>query len=167
MHWSTYLDSWFRVLRFDLKSESDLFCHSSLRSQLLTSGTRWLPFFQLEIPVTISFYSSVYGRNLVEVLCYKLEGRGSIPHDVFEFFNWPNPSSRTMALRSAQPLTEMSTRIFLGVNDGRCVRLTTSAPSVSRLSRKCGEPRRVTTLRASKACYRDSLNFFTFMEGVL
>jgi hypothetical protein len=25
------------------------------------------------------------------------------------FFNWPNPSSHTMALRSTQPLTEMST----------------------------------------------------------
>jgi hypothetical protein len=27
-----------------------------------------------------------------------------------DFFNWPNPSSRTMALGSTQPLTEMSTR---------------------------------------------------------
>jgi hypothetical protein len=26
------------------------------------------------------------------------------------FFNWPNPSSRTMALGSTQPLTEMSAR---------------------------------------------------------
>jgi hypothetical protein len=25
------------------------------------------------------------------------------------FFNWPNPSNRTMALGSTQPLTEMST----------------------------------------------------------
>jgi hypothetical protein len=28
----------------------------------------------------------------------------------FFFINLPNPSSRTMALRSTQPLTEMSTR---------------------------------------------------------
>jgi hypothetical protein len=30
------------------------------------------------------------------------------------FFNWPNPSSRTMALESTQPLTEMSTRNLPG-----------------------------------------------------
>jgi hypothetical protein len=38
----------------------------------------------------------------------------SIPDEVTEFFNWPNPSSRTMALGSTQPLTEMSTRNLHG-----------------------------------------------------
>jgi hypothetical protein len=32
-----------------------------------------------------------------------------IPGEVY-FFNLPNPSGRTMALESTQPLTEMSTR---------------------------------------------------------
>jgi hypothetical protein len=32
--------------------------------------------------------------------------------DEVDFFNLPNPSSRTMALGSSQPLTEMSTRII-------------------------------------------------------
>jgi hypothetical protein len=49
-------------------------------------------------------------------------------------FNWPNPSRPTMALRSTQPLTEMSTR-NLNVGNGQptilCIRLTTSLPSVS------------------------------------
>jgi hypothetical protein len=40
-----------------------------------------------------------------------------------------------MALGSTQPLTEMGTRIFLGVKGGRRVRLT-SPPSVSRMSRE-------------------------------
>jgi hypothetical protein len=34
----------------------------------------------------------------------------SIPDEVIGFLNLPNPSSRTMALGSTQPLTEMSTR---------------------------------------------------------
>ena len=35
---------------------------------------------------------------------------GSIPDVFIETFHWHNPSSRTMALRSTQPLTEGSTR---------------------------------------------------------
>jgi hypothetical protein len=34
------------------------------------------------------------------------------------FFNWPNPSSRTMTLGSTQTLTEMSTRNLPGGKGG-------------------------------------------------
>jgi len=35
---------------------------------------------------------------------------GSIPDGLIEIFHWHNPSDRTMALGSTQPVTEMSTR---------------------------------------------------------
>ena len=38
---------------------------------------------------------------------------GSIPHDVTGIFHWHNPSDRTMALGSTQPLTEMSKAVPL------------------------------------------------------
>jgi hypothetical protein len=47
----------------------------------------------------------------VEVLIYKLEGRGFYSRLWYRnFFYWLNPSCRTMTLGSTQPLTEMSTR---------------------------------------------------------
>jgi hypothetical protein len=63
--------------------------------------------------------------------------RVQVPMKSLDIFNCPNPSSRT-----TQPLTEMSTRnilgIFLEVKGGRRVGLTNLPPSMSRLSRKCG-----------------------------
>jgi hypothetical protein len=56
---------------------------------------------------------------------------GSSPDEV-DFFNLPNPSSRTMALGS----TEMSTRNLPGGKGGRRVSLTTLPPSLSLLSRE-------------------------------
>jgi hypothetical protein len=42
-------------------------------------------------------------------------GRGFNPSEVMRFvINWPNPSSRTMAMESTKPLTEMSTRNLVG-----------------------------------------------------
>jgi hypothetical protein len=55
------------------------------------------------------------------------------PMRSWNFFNLPNPFSRTVALGSTQPLTEMSNRMIPGgVKRGRRVRLTTLQPSVSR-----------------------------------
>jgi hypothetical protein len=87
---------------------------------------------------------------------------GSMPDEVIGFFNWPNPSGRTMALGSTKPLTEMSTRNLPGVKGGRRVRLTTLPSYVSQVCRKFGSLD-VSTLWASTACYRDSILFFNKM----
>jgi hypothetical protein len=57
---------------------------------------------------------------------------GSIPDGVIVNFHWYNPSARTMALGSTQPLTEMSTRNTSWTGKGgRGVGLTTFLPSCS------------------------------------
>jgi hypothetical protein len=73
---------------------------------------------------------------------------GSNPGGVMEFFIDINPSDRTMALGSTQPLTEMSTPVFPGGKCGRCVRLTTLPPSCAVVTKSgnliflepCGPP---------------------------
>jgi hypothetical protein len=55
---------------------------------------------------------------------------GSIPDGVTGICQWLNPSGRSMALGSTQPLTEWSYQEpFLGGKSGRCVWLTTIPPS--------------------------------------
>jgi hypothetical protein len=78
------------------------------------------------------------------------------------FSNLPNPSSRTMALGSTQPLTEMSTSDLPGgggVKGGRQVRLTILPPSVSRLSRENVGASTSHNPMGLTACYRDSFIF--------
>ena len=60
----------------------------------------------------------------------RLRTRVRFPMVSLEFFNWHNPSGRTVALGSTQSLTETSTsNISWGSEDGRCVGLTTLPPS--------------------------------------
>jgi hypothetical protein len=114
-------------------------------------------------PCTVSPYSSVLcylhalsARTLPPSVTFTpIPGRAFETRWWMNFFKLPNSSSRTISLRFIQPLTEMSTRkCSWGVQRGRRVRLTTSQPSVSRLSRQ-----HLTALWASTACYRDSFTF--------
>ena len=65
--------------------------------------------------------------QLVDALRYEQEG--SILDGVIGIFHWQNPSGRSMALGSTQPLTEISTRNISwgggGGKGGQCLRLTT------------------------------------------
>jgi hypothetical protein len=79
-----------------------------------------------------------------------------IPDEVIGFFNWPNSSSRTTALGSTQPLTEMSTMNLPG-GKGRSARKADNHTAICEpIVYKMWEPRRLITLWASTACYRDS-----------
>jgi hypothetical protein len=70
------------------------------------------------------------GGTVVKVLCYKSEGRWFDPSWCHWNFSWTsNPSDRTMALGSTQPLKEMSTRSISWGKGGRCLRMTTLPPS--------------------------------------
>jgi hypothetical protein len=72
-------------------------------------------------PVPTSHYAVTYRPRsvlvFVALVCFATSRKvaGSIADEVTGFFNWPNPSSRTIALGWSQPLTEMSTRIFRAV----------------------------------------------------
>jgi hypothetical protein len=60
------------------------------------------------------------------------------PMRSLDSLNWPHPSSRTVALGPTQPSIQWVPAIFLGVKGSWCTWLTTSLPSVSPLSKKCG-----------------------------
>ena len=68
-------------------------------------------------------------RNTVLTYCSNLRTvfltwGHAVEHVVIGIFHWLNPSDRAMALRSTQPLTEMSTRgISWGGKGSRCVGL--------------------------------------------
>jgi hypothetical protein len=84
---------------------------------------------------------------------------GPIPDEVIGFFNGSNPSSRTMALGSTQPLTEMNTRNLPGCK-GRPARKADNLTAICQpIVWKMWKPRRLTTLWVSMACYRDRFSF--------
>jgi hypothetical protein len=84
-----------------------------------------------------------HGSIVVEVLCYKLEGRGFRPDEVNEF------SSIYLILQAAlgpgvhsasnrNEYQKQKNKCFWGVECCRCVGLTALPPTVSRPSRQCG-----------------------------
>jgi hypothetical protein len=66
-----------------------------------------------ELVLDFTYIHILLGTAVAQWLRYCASNRkvaGSIPDGVIGIFHWHNPSDRTMALWSTQPLTEMSTR---------------------------------------------------------
>jgi hypothetical protein len=69
-----------------------------------------------------------------------------------------------MALGSTQPITEMSTRNLPGGKGWTARKADNLTAICESIVYKMREPRRLTTLWASTACYRDNFTFF-FLAG--
>jgi hypothetical protein len=106
------------------------------------TGTDFLQIFRFLVPIHIP--SSPHSLIILSSAQYSFDTdsvvgwgtmlisrkvAGSISDEVIGFFSWPNPSSRTVALVSTQPLTEMSTRNLLGAK-GRPARRTDSLTAI-------------------------------------
>jgi hypothetical protein len=69
-----------------------------------------------------------------------------------------------MVLGSTQPLTEMSTRNLPGVKGLQACEADNLTAMYEPIIKKMWEPRRLTTLWASTACYRDIFTLFLCYE---
>jgi hypothetical protein len=88
---------------------------------------------------------------------------GSILDEIIGFFTRPNTSSRNLALGSTQPLTETSPR-NLPEGKGQSALKADVAAICEPIVQKICKPRRLTTVMASTACYKDSFTFYPFLH---
>jgi hypothetical protein len=119
----------------------------------------YFPYFEKVIGGLWGARGSIVGWGTMQQ-AWKL--RDPFPMRSLDFFNWPNPSSRTMALGSTQPPTWMNTRNLPG-GKGRPERKVDNLTAMCEpIVQKMWEPRRLTTIWDSTACYRDSLHYIFF-----
>jgi hypothetical protein len=83
---------------------------------------------------------------------------GSITDEV-DFLNWPNASSRIIPQGSTQPLTEMSTRNLPGGKGRPALKIDNLTAICELIVGEMWKLRLLTTLWASRACYKDSFTF--------
>jgi len=103
---------------------------------------------------------------MVKVLCYNSEGRWFDPSWCHWIFYWQNPSDRTMALGSTQPLTEMSTR-STSWGQRRPVRLADNLPPSCAVVTKSGNLNFLEPSGPVQACNRTALPFFLHILEVM
>ena len=73
-----------------------------------------------------TYFNNLWINKCIKLQVYYATNRqvaDSIPDCVTGIFQWQNPSGRTMALGSIQPVTEISTRCISWGKGGRFVRL--------------------------------------------
>ena len=104
--------------------------------------------------------------SLVKVLCYKSEGRCSIPDGVSRIFYWHKilPIALWPWVDSASNINGYQEH-FLGGKDGRCVRLITLTPSCA-VVMKSGNVNFLETSRPLQACNGTTLTFL-FNKAVI
>jgi hypothetical protein len=90
--------------------------------------------------------------------------RDRIPDEV-DFFNLPNPSSRTMALGSTQPLTEMSTRNIPGGEELPARKADNLIAICEPIVYKMWDPQHLKILWVSTVRYRDTFTFYLPKDG--
>jgi len=100
-----YIYSFYVGVRLGLLQEAKNIGRRCLRTGWLgiNLGLRWSNNRRLE-DITLQW------RSWLKHCATSRKVAGSIPHGVIRFFHWHNPSGRTIALGSTQPLKEMSTR---------------------------------------------------------
>jgi hypothetical protein len=86
--------------------------------------------------------------------------RVRFPMRSLDFFSWPNPSSRTIALGPTQPLTEMSTRNVPGAKGWPARKAENLTAIGEAIVWKMWEPQPLAILCVSTTCYKDSFTFF-------
>jgi hypothetical protein len=86
---------------------------------------------------------------------------------LLDFFNLPNPSSRTIALEPTQPLPEMSTKNLPGGKRRQARKADTLTTINDMIVEKMWEPRHLTTVWAFTVCYGDSFTFFYYCSDTL
>jgi hypothetical protein len=150
---------WYRIIifMFPLKIRAKILVN------LLATARSW--YNQIEVQKRSWFsrlLSSKWGTRWRSWLMHYATSRkitGSIPDEVIGIFNWPNPFNRPTALGWTQPLTEMSTRNLPGSNWRSALKAEILNAICEPIVEKMWDPRRLRTLWASTACYRDSFTF--------